>query len=61
MLNIGRGGTVVHFRKTLDLKVNAEFLEPESRLVGLEVNNSNGYAFGLITIYVLSNQRSFSR
>uniref|UniRef100_A0A0L8HAZ2 Uncharacterized protein n=1 Tax=Octopus bimaculoides TaxID=37653 RepID=A0A0L8HAZ2_OCTBM len=40
--NMGGGGTAVLFRKSLNLKVRPIFLDPEGRLVVLDVDGTNG-------------------
>ena len=45
------GGVAVLFRKGLDLEVWTIFLDPNGKLVVLDVRNSEGSAFRLVAVY----------
>ncbi len=48
---MGGGGVAVFFRKSLGLEVRKIFLDPDGKLVVLDVDGSEGAAFRLVAVY----------
>lgn len=53
-----RGGVAVLFRKGLDLKVRIAFLQPQGKMLVLNVDDSKGVAFRLVAFYPSKGQGS---